>query len=82
MTGTSDKLPVEQQLEMIRAILPDAKKIGIMYTTSEVNSASTLAEYKEKAADYGFDLTSEYRDVLCVCFGKDQRKRSNDGVVR
>ena len=48
VTGTSDKLPVEQQLEMIRAILPDAKKIGIMYTTSEVNSASTLAEYKEK----------------------------------
>ena len=36
---------------MIRAILPDAKKIGIMYTTSEENSASTLAEYKEKAAD-------------------------------
>ena len=41
---------------MIRAILPDAKKIGIMYTTSEVNSASTLAEYKEKAADYGFEI--------------------------
>ena len=56
VTGTSDKLPVEQQLEMIRAILPDAKKIGIMYTTSEVNSASTLAEYKEKAADYGFEI--------------------------
>ena len=56
ITGTSDKLPVEQQLEMIRAILPDAKKIGIMYTTSEVNSASTLAEYKEKAADYGFEI--------------------------
>ena len=56
VTGTSDKLPVEQQLEMIRAILPNAKKIGIMYTTSEVNSASTLAEYKEKAADYGFEI--------------------------
>ena len=56
VTGTSDKLPVEQQLEMIRAILPDAKKIGIMYTTSEVNSASTLAEYKEKATDYGFEI--------------------------
>lgn len=56
VTGTSDKLPVEQQLEMIRAVLPDAKKIGIMYTTSEVNSASTLAEYKEKAADYGFEI--------------------------
>lgn len=56
ITGTSDKLPVEQQLEMIRAILPDATKIGIMYTTSEVNSASTLAEYKEKAPEYGFEI--------------------------
>lgn len=56
VTGTSDKLPVEQQLEMIRKILPDAKKIGILYTTSEVNSASTLAEYKEKAPDYGFEI--------------------------
>jgi len=56
VTGTSDKLPVEQQLEMIRKILPDAKKIGIMYTTSEVNSASTLAEYKEKAPEFGFEI--------------------------
>ena len=40
IAGTSDKLPVEQQLKMIREILPDAKTIGIMYTTSEVNSES------------------------------------------
>lgn len=59
ITGTSDKLPVEQQLEMIRAILPDATKIGIMYTTSEVNSASTLAEYKEKAPEYGFEIIEQ-----------------------
>ena len=56
VTGTSDKLPVEEQLKMIREMLPQAKTIGIMYTTSEVNSASTLAEYKEKAADYGFEI--------------------------
>ena len=46
ITGTSDKLPVEAQLEMIRAILPEAKKIGIMYTTSEANSISAIEEYK------------------------------------
>ena len=56
VTGTSDKLPVESQLKMIRTMMPEAKTIGIMYTTSEVNSASTLAEYKEKAADYGFEI--------------------------
>lgn len=56
VTGTSDKLPVERQLEMIRAILPDAKTIGIMYSTSEVNSVSAIEEYKAAAAAYGFEI--------------------------
>lgn len=46
ITGSSDILPVEEQLKMIRAMLPDAKKIGILYTTSEANSCSTIEEYK------------------------------------
>lgn len=56
ITGTSDALPVEEQLKMIRATLPDAKKIGILYTTSETNSESTIATYKELAGDYGFEI--------------------------
>lgn len=56
ITGTSDILPVEAQLKMIRQILPDAKNIGIMYTTSEVNSESTIATYKELAPEYGFEI--------------------------
>ena len=56
ITGTSDKLPVEKQLEMIRALLPDAKKIGIMYSTSEINSASAIEEYKAAAGNYGFEI--------------------------
>lgn len=56
VTGTSDRLPVEAQLKMIREILPDAKTIGIMYTTSEVNSLSAIEEYEELALKYGFEL--------------------------
>lgn len=56
ITGTSDKLPVEKQLEMIRAILPDAKTIGIMYSTSEINSVSAIEEYKAAAGKYGFQI--------------------------
>ena len=55
-TGTSDALPVAAQLEMIRALMPDAKAIGILYTTSEVNSLSTLETYKSLAGDYGFEI--------------------------
>ena len=46
VTGTSDELPIKAQLEMIRTMLPDAQKIGIMYTTSEANSISALETYK------------------------------------
>jgi len=56
ITGTSDKLPVEAQLKMIRKMLPDAKKIGILYTTSEVNSVSAVAEYKSLAPQYDFEI--------------------------
>ena len=56
ITGTSDKLPVTEQLQMIRTLLPDAKTIGIMYTTSEVNSLSAIEEYKAAAPDYGFEI--------------------------
>ena len=56
ITGTADTLPVEAQLKMIRDLMPDAKKIGILYTTSEVNSLSTIETYKSLAPDYGFEI--------------------------
>ena len=56
ITGTSDALPIEAQLKTIRALMPDAKKIGILYTTSEVNSISAIAQYKELAPAYGFEI--------------------------
>jgi len=56
ITGSSDILPVSAQLEMIRTMMPEAKKIGILYTTSETNSVSTIATYKELAGDYGFEI--------------------------
>ena len=56
VTGTSDKLPVEAQLDLIRQLQPTAKTIGIIYTTSELNSVSAIAEYQEKAGDYGFTI--------------------------
>ena len=56
ITGTSDALPIKAQLETIRAILPDARKIGILYTTSEVNSISAIEIYKSLAGDYGFEI--------------------------
>lgn len=59
ISGVSDKLPVEAQLKLIREMLPDAKKIGILYTTSEANSVSTIKDYKAQAGEYGFEIVEK-----------------------
>ncbi len=56
ITGVSDALPVTEQLKLIRTVLPDAKTIGIIYTTSEANSVSTIETYKKEAPEYGFEI--------------------------
>lgn len=53
--GSSDQLPLEAQLQMIRAFLPEAKKIGVLYTTSEPNSITNLETLKELAPKYDFE---------------------------
>lgn len=55
-TGSSDVLPLEKQVKMIRAFLPKAKKIGVLYTTSEPNSVSQLATLKKVAPQYNFEI--------------------------
>lgn len=59
VTGSSDILPVGAQLEMIRTMLPKAEKIGIIYTTSEANSISTIEAYKELSGEYGFEIVEQ-----------------------
>ena len=56
ITGNSDVLPVAGQLELIRALQPDADTIGIVYTTSEANSVYSVGVYEDLAADYGFTI--------------------------
>ncbi len=59
VTGTSDILPVEEQLKLMREMLPEAKTIGILYTTSEANSVSMIKLYEDLAPKYNFTLVTE-----------------------
>jgi putative ABC transport system substrate-binding protein len=56
VTGTSDKLPVEPMFELIKQMVPDAVKVGILHSTGEVNSDIQLAEAKEKSGGYGLEI--------------------------
>lgn len=49
MTGVSNLSPADQQFELLQALVPEAKTIGIVYNTSEANSVF-LVERAEKVA--------------------------------
>lgn len=54
-TGTSDKVNIEEQLELLKKVIPNVKTLGFVYTTSETNSVNQLNELKALAPKY--DLT-------------------------
>lgn len=58
VTGVSDMTPIEQQLELIREIQPDAKTLGLLYSSSEDNSILQGEMAAEFAADYGFETVT------------------------
>lgn len=56
ITGTSDAAPIYKQLEIITKLLPKAKKVGIIYNTSEQNSQVQVAQAKVEAAKLGLEI--------------------------
>ncbi|GAA1777786.1 ABC transporter substrate-binding protein [Agromyces lapidis] len=56
VTGTSDLNPVEQQLELVTKVVPDAKTVGIVYSSGEVNSEVQVELAKEAADELGLTI--------------------------
>ena len=59
VTGSSDKVDIEQQLALLREISKDAKKIGFLYNSSEENSLVQLEEIKKVAGKYDFEIVEQ-----------------------
>ena len=59
VTGSSDKVDIEQQLALLREISKDAKKIGFLYNSSEENSLVQLEEIKKLAGKYDFEIVEQ-----------------------
>lgn len=53
VTGTSDKVPVDDQVKLMKKLLPDTKTIGVIYNTSETNSVVQVDELKSAAEKEG-----------------------------
>ena len=59
ITGTSGAPEIESNLKLIKEAFPNAKKIGVLYNTSEQNSVVQVKMLKELAPKYGFEVVAE-----------------------
>ncbi len=77
VTGTSDLSPVKEQIDLMLKLVPDAKKIGFLYTSSEANSAFQVGLAREAAEakgletqDFTISSTNELQSVVTSMVGK------------
>lgn len=57
-TGTSDVLDLEAQVALIKAMQPEVKSIGILYTSSEDNSITNLKNFKAICDKEGIEVVA------------------------
>lgn len=57
-TGTSDVLDLEAQVALIKAMQPEVKGIGILYTSSEDNSITNLKNFKAICDKEGIEVVA------------------------
>lgn len=58
VSGTSDYLPTDKQLDLIKLLIPSAKKIGVIYNTSEINAEIQVKQLNEYAQNNGYEVVS------------------------
>ncbi|AGL48226.1 MULTISPECIES: tryptophan ABC transporter substrate-binding protein [Streptococcus] len=56
ITGVSDQTPVADAVSLIKEITPDAKTIGVLYSSNEDNSKIQVAKFKAAAEEAGYTV--------------------------
>lgn len=56
VTGTTDRSPVDRQLDLILELSPGTKRLGFIYNSGEDNSISSLKQLQEEAAKRGITV--------------------------
>lgn len=57
VSGTSDMITIDKQFNLIKKFVPNAKRIGVLYNTSETNSEIQVQDAKNAAPKFGFEIT-------------------------
>lgn len=56
VTGTSDMVSMEEQLDLLTELVPDIKTLGVIYNSSEANSLAQVQELKKEAEKRNIDI--------------------------
>ena len=56
VTGVSDELELDRQMELVKRVIPDAKRVGMVYNPGEANSVVVVKELKELLPKMGLSL--------------------------
>lgn len=97
ITGTSDLAPLDQQVDMLAELVPNVKQVGIVYCSSEANSAyqsKQVQGYLDKkgikwkeytAADSNeiqSVLTNAIADSDCIYVPTDNTMAANTEIIK
>ncbi len=58
VTGVSDELPLEPQIDLMKKLVPAVKNVGYVYSPGEVNSTIVLDQLKAKLSPQGINLVA------------------------
>jgi putative ABC transport system substrate-binding protein len=56
VTGTTDINPVDEQIKLVKELVPQAERVGILYNSGEINSKIQVDIAKEIVEDLGMTL--------------------------
>jgi putative ABC transport system substrate-binding protein len=56
VTGVSDALELERQIDLIRKVVPNAKRVGVVYNPGEANSVVVVKQMQEALPKAGMSL--------------------------
>ncbi len=77
VTGASDLTPVAEQIQMMQKVLPNVKKVGLLYCSAESNSDVQIKTAKEELdalglsyEEYAVSSSNEIQSVVESAVGK------------
>jgi putative ABC transport system substrate-binding protein len=97
ITGASDLAPLDQQVDLLQEVCPDAKKVGLVYCSAELNSVyqidvveGLLKDAGIETARYSFADSNDIQAVVTKAVGEcdtlylptDNKLADNISIVR